>query len=127
MFRLTMAALLGSMLVITAGGLTGQVKKEESKKDDTKKDDTKKDDTKTTKKEEPTKGKLPANWKKLGLSDEQLKDIYRIESKYNVEIDQMQTKVTELKKTRDKEMKGILTPDQKKRLEDIQTGKDKDK
>ena len=33
--------------------------------------------------------------------------------------------IKELKGARDKEMKGVLTPEQKKRLDEILTGKDK--
>ncbi|HEY1191386.1 MAG TPA: hypothetical protein VGE74_27375, partial [Gemmata sp.] len=59
------------------------------------------------------------------LSDSQVQDVYKVQGKYNDEIDKLEAKIKELKGTRDKEMKALLTPEQKKRLEDIQTGKDK--
>jgi hypothetical protein len=119
MFRAGFLALFTCLLVLS-GGSVGQDKKDEPKKDDKKVD----------KKEEPPakmKGVLPQNWKKLGLSDNQVQDIYKIQNKYNEEIGRLDAKIKELKATRDKEERAILTPEQKKRLEDIQTGKDKEK
>ncbi len=96
-------------LLVVCGGLVGQ----EPKKDDPKKDDP------------PVrlKGFLPMNWGKLGLSDDQKQSVYRIQGKYNEEIDKLEAKIKELKATRDKEMKTVLTAEQKKRLEDILLGK----
>jgi hypothetical protein len=109
--RLCALALFVSMVVLS-GGLVGQ---------DAKKDDAKKKDDPPTK----VKGTLPANWGKLGLSDDQKQQIYKVQGKYNEEIDKLEAKIKELKTTRDKEMRGILTADQKKRLEEILTGKGK--
>ena len=109
MLRVSMVAfLLGGLLVLSADGLVGQ----EAKKD------------------EPTgkaKGKLPANYKKLGLTDAQVQEIYRIDAKYAAELAQLKAKEDELKATRDKDVRAVLTPEQKKRLEEILTGKDKEK
>jgi hypothetical protein len=110
MSRVCLAVLLGSMFVLS-GGLVGQ----EPKKDDPKKDDP----------PVKLKGTLPMNWKKIGLSDDQVQSIYKIQGKYNKEIDELEAKVKDLKATKDKEMKAVLTPDQKKKLDDILTGKDK--
>lgn len=118
MFRASLLALL-SALVVLSGGLVGQ---------DPKKDEKKTDSKKIEKKDDPGvkyKGILPNNWRKLGLSDSQVQDVYKVQGKYNDEIDKLEAKIKELKGTRDKEMKALLTPEQKKRLEDIQTGKDK--
>lgn len=115
MFRLPLVALLGGLIVLS-GGLVGQDKK----KDDPKKEEVKKDEPKA-------KGVLPANWKKIGLTDEQVQNIYKVQNKYNDEIDKLEAKIKDLKTTRDKEMRAVLTPEQKKRLDDILTGKDKDK
>jgi len=115
MHRYAFLALLSCLLVLS-GGLVGQdtKPKEEAKKD------AKKDDPPAK-----AKGKLPANWAKLGLSDSQVQDIYKTQNKYNDEIDKLEAKVKELKTNRDKDMKAVLTADQKKRLEEILTGKDK--
>jgi hypothetical protein len=110
MSRVSLAVLLGSMFVLS-GGLVGQ----EPKKDDPKKDDP----------PVKLKGTLPMNWKKIGLSDDQVQSIYKIQGKYNKEIDELEAKVKELKATKDKEMKAVLTADQKKKLDEILTGKDK--
>jgi Spy/CpxP family protein refolding chaperone len=113
MFRVCAFALLGGMFIL-AGGLVGQ----EPKKDDAKKD-------------EPAaklKGKLPSHWGKIGLTDAQKQTIYSIQSKYDPEIEKLEAKIVELKATKDKEMKAVLTAEQKKALETAMLGgKDKDK
>jgi Spy/CpxP family protein refolding chaperone len=112
MFRACVPVLFGAMLVLS-GGLSGQEK----------------DDPKPAKKDEggPTKfkGQLPPNWKKIGLTDEQVQTVYKIQSKHNEEIDKLEAKIKEHKAARDKELKAVLTPEQKKRLEEILLGKDK--
>jgi len=110
MLRSCALALFVSMVVLS-GGLVGQdAKKEEPKKGD---------------QPAKAKGTLPANWGKLGLSDEQKQSIYKVQGKYNEEIDKLEAKIKELKGSRDKEMRGVLTAEQKKRLEELVTGKDK--
>ncbi|MCS6864574.1 MAG: hypothetical protein RMJ56_15815 [Gemmataceae bacterium] len=79
-------------------------------------------------KEEPSikyKGVLPPNWGKLGLTEAQKQEIYKIQAKYNKEIDALEAKIKELKAARAKEERAVLTPEQKKRLEEILLGKDK--
>jgi Spy/CpxP family protein refolding chaperone len=118
MLRVSMLVfLLSGLLVLSADGLVGQEAK-------------KKDDPKATTKDEPTgkvKGFLPQNWGKLGLSGDQKQQVYKIQAKYNTEIDQLDAKIKELRAARDKEMRTVLTPDQKRRLEEIVTGKGKEK
>ena len=121
MYRVGFLALFTCMLVLS-GGLVGQDKKEDPKKD------AKKDDKKETTKEDPPaklKGVLPPNWKKLGLSDSQVQEVYKVQGKYNEEIAKLESKIKELKAAKEKDEKAILTPEQKKRLDDILTGKDK--
>ncbi len=116
MFRAGLLALFTAMLVLS-GGLVGQ---------DTKPKDEKKDPP--VKAKEPpvkVKGTLPANWGKIGLTETQVQDIYKIRNKANDEITKLKAKIAELETTRDKDSKAVLTPEQKKRLEDILTGKDK--
>ena len=119
MYRAGFLALF-TCLIVLSGSSVGQDKKDEPKKEDKKVD--KKDDTPTK-----MKGVLPQNWKKLGLTDNQVQDIYKIQNKYSDEINKLDAKIKELKATRDKEERAILTPEQKKRLDEILTGKDKDK
>jgi peptidoglycan hydrolase CwlO-like protein len=115
MFRACVLALFTALLVLSGGTLGQDAKwKEESKKI------VKKDESPTR-----VKGVLPPNWKKLGLSDSQVQDIYRVQNKHNEEIDKLEARIKELKATRDKEMRAVLTPDQKKRLDEILTSKGK--
>jgi Spy/CpxP family protein refolding chaperone len=107
--RILLPAAFAALLVL-AGGTTAQDAKKEVKKDDP---------------VPKAKGFLPMNWGKLGLTDAQKQDVYTIQGKYNAEIDKLDAKIKELKSVRDKEMKGVLTPEQKKRLEEILLGKDK--
>jgi hypothetical protein len=109
MSRFCLFALLMGGMIMLSGGLTGQ--------------DPKKDDPPTK-----VKGKLPAYWGKIGLTDAQKQDVYKLQGKYGMEIDKLKAKIAELESTRDKEMKAVLTDDQKKALETaILGGKDKDK
>src|SRR4051794_22412305 len=121
MFRAGLLALFAGLLILSGGTLGQENKtKEAPKKDEVKKDEAKKEDPPVK-----VKGVLPQNWKKLGLSDSQVQDIYKVQTKYNDEIAKLEAKIKELKATREKEEKAVLTPEQKKRLEDILTGKDK--
>jgi Spy/CpxP family protein refolding chaperone len=112
MSRMCVFALFGAMFVL-AGGLVGQ---------DAKKDDPKKDDPPAK-----VKGKLPQHWGKIGLTDTQKQTIYQIQGKYGSEIDKLKAKIDEIETTRDKEMKAVLTAEQKKALEAAILGKDKEK
>jgi hypothetical protein len=114
MLRLPLLALLGALIVLSADGLVGQ--------------DPKKDDPKVTKKDDTpvkVKGQLPQNWGKLGLSDQQKQEIYKIQGKYKAEIDKLEAKIKGLQDSRLKEMRTVLTADQKKKLEEIVLGKDR--
>ena len=113
MYRAGVLALFTCLLVLS-GGLVGQDKKDDPKKDEKKTDSSVK-----------VKGTLPSNWGKLGLTDTQVQEVYKIRNKHNDEIDRLKTKIKELETTRDKESKAVLTTDQTKRLDDILTGKDK--
>lgn len=98
--------LLFAGLLVLSGPLVGQ--------------DAKKDDPPVK-----AKGVLPPNWKKIGLTEDQVQTIYKIQGKYNDEIDKLEAKIKDLKTTKDKEMKAVLSADQKKKLEEILVGKDK--
>src|SRR5204862_8308538 len=86
------------------------------------------DEPKALEKDEPTakvKVTRPKNYAKVGLRADQKQSIYKIQAKYDEEIEKLGAKIKELRATRDKEVKAVLTPDQKKRLEEILIGKDK--
>jgi hypothetical protein len=119
MFRACSLALFSALLVLSAGSFGQDTK---SKEDPKKSTDAKKDDPPAK-----AKGVLPPNWKKIGLTDAQVQDIYKIQTKYRDEIVKLKAKIAELESVRDKEEFAILTADQKKRLEEILLKKDKDK
>jgi hypothetical protein len=65
------------------------------------------------------KGQLPTYWKQLGLTDEQVQKVYKLQGKINDEIDTHEAKIKELKEKMAKERMTILTKEQKDRLEAI--------
>jgi Spy/CpxP family protein refolding chaperone len=81
------------------------------------------DDTK--KAEEPkdtpakTKGTLPPGWKKLGLTDAQIQDIYKVHTKYRTKIDELEQQVRELRQQERTEEYKLLTDAQKARLKEL--------
>lgn len=72
------------------------------------------------KKEAPApKGQLPAQWKKLSLSDEQIKKIYSVQTDYRGKIAELEDKVKELRKQERADLEKVLTDGQKTRLKEI--------
>ncbi len=69
--------------------------------------------------EPKAKGQLPQNWKQLGLTDKQTQDVYKVQAKYNEDIDKLEAQIKDFKAKMSKERSEILTPEQKKRLEEI--------
>jgi peptidoglycan hydrolase CwlO-like protein len=74
------------------------------------------------KKEPAAKGTLPANWKKLGLTDDQVKKVYKAQSDYRNKIAVLEEQIKELKSKEKSEMEALLTDAQKARLREIKTG-----
>jgi hypothetical protein len=93
---------------VTAGFLVGA----DDKKPDEKKPD---DPVKVT-------GHLPPNWAKLGLSNDQKQDIYKIQLKYTTKIDKLKAEIEALKAEEDAERYKVLTEEQKKKLKEIKLG-----
>ncbi len=80
------------------------------------------------------KGQLPAGFKDLELSKDQISKIYSIQAEYKKKIGELQTKINELKKTQNQEEFKILTDEQRDKYlkaKGIETkdksAKDKDK
>jgi Spy/CpxP family protein refolding chaperone len=69
------------------------------------------------------RGQLPQNWSKLGLSDKQKQDIYKVQNEYMTKIDALRKQMDDLRAAEKKEMEKVLTPAQKERLKEILTGK----
>jgi hypothetical protein len=86
------------------------------------------------------KGKLPPFWSKLGLSDEQKQQVYRIKLDFKTKIDSLEAQVKQLKKDEHTKLNDVLTEGQRTKLlkilqesagakddKDKDKGKDKDK
>lgn len=102
-----------SVAFLMVGGIIGQ----EPKPGETKA-------AKADPKVEPkAKGQLPQNWKQLGLTDEQVQKVYKVQGKYNDDIDKLEAQIKELKAKMSKERSEVLTSEQKKRLDEILKGK----
>ncbi len=92
---------------ITAGLLIGADEKKPDKKPD--------DPVKVT-------GHLPPNWAKIGLTNDQKQDIYKLNLKYTTKIDKLKAEIEALKAEEDTERYKVLTDDQKKKLKEIKLG-----
>lgn len=68
------------------------------------------------------KGMLPPNWGKLGLSETQKEQIYKIQADYKAKIADLEKQIADLKSKERAEMVKVLTPEQKKKLEELTTG-----
>jgi Spy/CpxP family protein refolding chaperone len=65
------------------------------------------------------RGSLPANWKKLGLSDEQNAKIKKISADYRTKIDALEEQIKQLRQQEFAEEVKVLTDAQKARLKEI--------
>src|SRR5262249_6326406 len=70
----------------------------------------------------PPKGTLPANWKKLGLTDDQVKKVYTVQAEYRTKIAKLQQQIKDLQQQERAEMEKVLTDAQKARLKEIREG-----
>lgn len=61
--------------------------------------------------------RLPPNYTKIGISDEQRKKIYDVQNKYEDQITALEKQITELKAKQKAEVEALLTPEQKKSLD----------
>jgi hypothetical protein len=66
-----------------------------------------------------SRGSLPANWGKLGLSDDQKQQIYTIEGEYRAKIDTLNKQLSDLKAKRLSDLRKVLTDAQRARLKEI--------
>jgi Spy/CpxP family protein refolding chaperone len=85
-------------------------------------------DNKTdTDKKEPdpkAKGTLRANWKKLGLTDDQVQKIYKVQSDYRTKIDILEQQIKDLRQQELADQVKVLTEAQKARLKELGEFKD---
>ncbi|HMP03199.1 MAG TPA: hypothetical protein PKD86_05570 [Gemmatales bacterium] len=71
------------------------------------------------------RGQLPANYKKLGLSEEQVQKIYKIQNDYDVKLRALDEQIKKLKAQQRSDVEKVLTTAQRARLKEIQTGDEK--
>ena len=67
----------------------------------------------------PVKGRLPLHWKKLGLSDDQVKQVYAVEEKHKEKIAALEQQLADEKAALRMEEDAILTDAQKAALRGI--------
>jgi hypothetical protein len=67
------------------------------------------------------KGKLPAHFKKLGLSDQQMQQIFKIEASYAEKIDAAKKQLADLVAAQHHDVDNVLTDEQKTHLKELLT------
>jgi hypothetical protein len=67
-------------------------------------------------KKAPVKGRLPAYYSQI-VTESQRQRIYQIQANYNPKIESLQAQIEALEAQRDEEMRAVLSPDQKRRLD----------
>lgn len=102
-----MLRLRGVFLIVAVALLAGGVLHGQDKKDDNPK----------------LKGVLPANWTKLGLTDEQKQKVYKVQADFDAKKDALEKQLKELKTQEKGEMEKVLTDAQKARLKEINSSK----
>lgn len=65
------------------------------------------------------KGSLPSQWSKLGLSDTQRKEVYKLQTTYRARIGDLQDQILALKIEEKTKLEAVLTDAQKKRLKEL--------
>lgn len=66
-----------------------------------------------------TKGQLPPNWSKLGLSDDQKAKIYKIRSGYKEKAESLEQQLRELREKELSECAQLLTAQQREKLRSL--------
>lgn len=70
-----------------------------------------------TKKAGRSGDRLPANYGKIGVSEDQRKKIYEIQNKYDDQIEVLQKQIADLRAKEKTELEAVLTAEQKKSLQ----------
>ena len=79
-------------------------------------------DAKKTDKEPPPRGALPAHFKKLGLSEDQLTAVRKIHGDYRTKIEKLRQEIANLQKEERSKLNEVLTAEQRARLRDLRAG-----
>ena len=61
--------------------------------------------------------RLPANYAKIGLSEDQKKKIYDVQNRYEAQVDALEKQIADLKAKQKAEVESVLTPEQHKALQ----------
>jgi Spy/CpxP family protein refolding chaperone len=96
MYRFVLAAMIAAVIGLSGFALA-QEKKEASR----------------------VRGTLPPNWAKLGLTDAQKQQAYKVEQDYRTQIEALQAQIKDLQAKERAELDKILTAEQKKRLREL--------
>ena len=72
------------------------------------------------KKRKKARGRLPNYYKKSGVTKKQTEQIYSIQVSYREKIESLEEQLADLKAKRSAEIEAILTPEQKKKVEQFQ-------
>jgi hypothetical protein len=67
------------------------------------------------------RGRLPAQYGKLGISDLQREKIYVIQAEYDAQIDELLAQLEDLRARRDRTVESVLTDGQKHRLHELRS------
>jgi len=65
---------------------------------------------------------LPSGWGKLDLTADQKASIHKVQIKYKEDIDKLKDKIKDMQNEEKQEMVKLLTPAQKKKLQELATG-----
>lgn len=65
------------------------------------------------------RGRLPNNFRQLGLSQKQIDEIYGVQKKYHDRIDELTKQLEALEAQEDQEIHAVLTTEQKTKLEEL--------
>jgi hypothetical protein len=69
------------------------------------------------------RGQLPPGWKKIGLSEEQVQKVYKIQGQYRTKINKLEAELKQLRSEERAQMLRVLTDDQKTKLRQLIEGK----
>src|SRR2546422_612297 len=72
--------------------------------------------------EPKVRGQLYAKWKDLGLSKDQVQQIYKIQSDHRSQIDKLDAQIKKLRAEERADAEKVLTPAQKARLKELLSG-----
>lgn len=70
-------------------------------------------------KDDKSAGRLPPNWRQLGLSKDQIQQIYQIQSEYRAKVKALEEQIKKLEQDEHQAMVRVLTATQREKLRKI--------